>query len=166
MRLVQNWTVTADPSAVAPARHRALAHARSWGYLFDPVQAQMLELLVSEMVTNAILYGQPDDPANDPYVPIGIKGCTEGVLIIVRDHSHEGPSYTADPFADEHGWGVTIMQRLALDYGWFPLPDGKVVWALMGAERPLSREQRRITAIWARIRAARPQIRVHASALP
>jgi len=165
MRRAQNWTVTADPSAVAPARHRALAHARAWGYIFDDIQAQMFELLVSEMVTNAVLYGQTDS-TDDPHVSIGIQGHPEGVLIIVRDRSHEGPSYTADPYADEHGWGVTIMQRLALDYGWLPLVEGKAVWAVMGAERSRSREQWRIVAVLGRIRALRPQIRVHASALP
>ena len=161
----RHWTITAEPAAVAPARHRALAQARAWGYSFNDVQAQMLELLVSEMVTNAILYGQPDS-VEDPHVPIGMQARPEGVLIIVRDRSDDAPSYTEDPFAEEHGWGVTIMQRLALDYGWFPVAGGKAVWALVQADRTLSREQRRLLSLLTHVHSLRPQIRIHATASP
>jgi anti-sigma regulatory factor (Ser/Thr protein kinase) len=161
----RHWIVTATPAAVAPARHRALAQARAWGFTFDDVAAQMLELLVSEMVTNAVTYGQPEG-IDDPHVPIGMEARPDGVLIIVRDRSHQGPSYTQDPFGEEHGWGVTIMQSLAQGCGWFPLADGKAVWAFVEADRATSREQRRIAGLLAHVRSLRPQIRVHATASP
>jgi len=154
-----HWTIPATNAAVGPARDRVLALALSWRYRLDEVEQQMLLLLVSEMVTNACLYGRAAGDSN-PRIAIGMKPSKGGILVVVRDHSRTAPSHlTADP-GDEHGRGVSIMQELAASSGWFPVADGKEVYAVMAAARIPSRAQRR-AALLGRLRAMRPRLRVH-----
>lgn len=154
------WKIPATSAVVGPARHRALAQALSWCYRLDEVGRQMLKLLVSEMVGNALLHGLPDgDP--DAHIAIGMEPVTGGIMVVVHDHSRTPPSHLmAEPMDDEHGRGVPIMQELAYSNGWFPTPDGKAVFAIMAAVRAPGRAQRR-AALLDRIRAIRPRIRVH-----
>jgi len=155
-----HWSIAAVPAAVGPARDLALAHALTWRYRLDETGQQMLRLLVSEMVTNALLYGQPnDDPDPNPTIAIGMEARPSGILVIVRDHSSDPPDHLNPSLDDVHGRGVSIMQELASSTGWFPTDDGKAVYAIMAADRVPTREQQRAALLLARIRAMkRPRV--------
>ncbi len=51
------------PRLVAIARNRIAAQVRAWGTVLDPATADTLDLLVSELVTNAVLH--PDGLLHD-----------------------------------------------------------------------------------------------------
>jgi anti-sigma regulatory factor (Ser/Thr protein kinase) len=156
----ERWSIAAVPAAVGPARDLALAHALAWRYRLDETGQQMLKLLVSEMVTNALLYGLPDaDP--DPTIDIAMEARPGGILFTVRDHSSAPPDHLNPTADDVHGRGMSIMQELAASTGWFPTADGKAVYAIMAADRVPTRQQQRAALLLARIRAIAPRPRVY-----
>lgn len=139
-----------DPSAVAgtascalPARYEAVRSARQFtrGTLdhweleerFDDIQ-----LVVSELVTNALRHALPADTPReeDPPVRLHLMRWTTRLVCAVRDPSRESP-VTRDPddFAAESGRGLFLVDSFSDGWGWHPLSTplgGKVVWALFG----------------------------------
>lgn len=89
------------------------AHATS---LLEPAV-----LLVSEMVTNAVLHGGP---------PLVVEvDCDEVSLQVrVRDGGAGLPLARTAADDDEGGRGMALLSLLSHDWGVEPDPDGKVVW--------------------------------------
>jgi PAS domain S-box-containing protein len=114
---VCSWTLDARPARVGDARGLARQTLSAWGLsrLSDTV-----ELLVSELVTNALRHGAGD---------IGLRMIRAGSLLCeVRDDGHDLPALcNAGPTA-ENGRGLQLVTALADRWGSQRTPTGKVVW--------------------------------------
>jgi anti-sigma regulatory factor (Ser/Thr protein kinase) len=104
----------AHPIQVSACRHSVLEKLRAWR---TPVRLEDVELLVSEIVTNAILHGAPLNNA-EAYVVVELEETAEGLLVRVRDSGSEWKPKAADP-ADlmESGRGLLLVGKLAESWG-------------------------------------------------
>jgi anti-sigma regulatory factor (Ser/Thr protein kinase) len=103
--------------SVRTARCFALSAA---GDLVEDDRRQTLELLVSEIVTNAIIHARTG---------CIVVLCRLGprVRVEVEDGSRQVPYMKAD--ADQRGgWGIRLLAMLAHDWGVDRRPGGKSVW--------------------------------------
>ncbi|MET9384779.1 SpoIIE family protein phosphatase [Streptomyces sp. NPDC002928] len=116
------WALPSDPAVVADARAQATRQLAIWG-LEDA--AFITELVVSELVTNAIRYGA---------VPIGLRLIRDQTLICeVSDASSTAPHLRRARTYDEGGRGLQLVARLTQGWGTRQTPHGKTIWA----EQPL-----------------------------
>ncbi|MFE1836418.1 SpoIIE family protein phosphatase [Streptomyces sviceus] len=115
---VATWDVAPDPAAVAGARRSALRQVEAWG-LTDAVF--VTELIVSELITNAIRYAQP---------PIQLRLIYDETLICeVSDASSTAPHMRRARTYDEGGRGLLLVAQLTQRWGTRPTPTGKTIWA-------------------------------------
>ncbi|MFI6112733.1 ATP-binding protein [Kitasatospora sp. NPDC051164] len=156
------WFLASTPATVGVARHRAVAQLRAWGYQFDPDTASTLALLVSEVVTNAVLHGKGD------FLTIAVVARGEEVFVEVLDASNVAPSPRAAAPGDEGGRGMFLVEALASAWGIQPTPRGKAVWLTYTLpEQPVpARGRRRADLLAQLIRRARPRIYVGMSPAP
>lgn len=114
--------VPSDPAAVAEVRATVTRRLTEWG-LED--LAFTTELILSELVTNAIRYGG---------TPIRVRVLRDRSLICeVFDGSNTAPHLRYAAMTDEGGRGLFLVAQLAERWGTRYLPGGKVIWA----EQPL-----------------------------
>ncbi|RZS90004.1 PAS domain S-box-containing protein [Motilibacter rhizosphaerae] len=113
-----------DPAAVAPARAAFAEALRRWG-LHDDDAATVGELLVSEVVTNAIRYARGE-------VGLTVRLGERAVHVEVEDADTRIPRLRHATLEDEGGRGLALVQALARSWGARPLPAGKVVWFALG----------------------------------
>ena len=128
-------TLGALPSAVTCARLHARLVLAEWG--LKPL-AETTELLVSELVTNAVRAsaGLVARHLGLPVVQLWLSADREGVLIEVWDADERMPvRQRPDPEAD-HGRGLLLVEALSEDYGAYRPAGypGKIVWASCGAD--------------------------------
>lgn len=115
---VANWDVAFDPAAIAGARAEATGKLAAWG-LRD--EAFTVELVVSELVTNAIRYGRP---------PIRLRIIRDSVLICeVSDASSTAPHMRRARTFDEGGRGLLLVAQFAARWGTRHHAGGKTIWA-------------------------------------
>ena len=118
-----------DPDAPSRGRQAATEVLDGWGCA--PAVREDLLLVVSELVTNAVVHGA------EPIVVTMVRA-PERVRVEVTDGATESSPHTNPrPRADaENGRGLSVVTRLALAWGWRATPgSGKTVWA----ELPLKR---------------------------
>ncbi|MFE5793265.1 SpoIIE family protein phosphatase [Streptomyces sp. NPDC056503] len=116
---VAEWEVPGELSAVAPVRHAAMERVREWDLGVDPLT---VELVVSELVTNAVRHGAP------PYALRLLRG--ESTLTVeVRDGAATAPHLRHAKAGDEGGRGLHICATLADAWGVRYEEKGKTVWA-------------------------------------
>jgi len=112
-------TLRAEPEQVAEARRLVAGYLRDRG----EEDGEVAVLLVSELVTNAILYG---------HGPLELRAHTEGsaLRIEVRDQEPASPPVLrADAELTEIGGrGLQLVDTLADRLGWSTEDEGKVVW--------------------------------------
>ncbi|WP_409474297.1 SpoIIE family protein phosphatase [Streptomyces sp. HC307] len=119
---VAAWDVPSDPAAVAEVRASVIRRLTEWG-LEDLTFTT--ELILSELVTNAIRYGGS---------PIRVRVLRDRSLICeVFDSSSTAPHLRYAAMTDEGGRGLFLVAQLAERWGTRYLPGGKVIWA----EQPL-----------------------------
>ncbi|MFF4347607.1 SpoIIE family protein phosphatase [Streptomyces sp. NPDC001530] len=119
---VAAWSVPSDPAIVADARAQASRQLAIWGL---EEAAYVTELVVSELVTNAIRYGE---------VPIGLRLIRDRTLICeVSDASSTAPHLRRARIYDEGGRGLHMVAQLTQGWGTRQTPTGKTIWA----EQPL-----------------------------
>ncbi|MFD7714178.1 ATP-binding protein, partial [Streptomyces sp. NPDC059786] len=119
---VADWDVPADPAAVGDVRAAVTARLTEWG-LED--MTFTTELVLSELVTNAIRYGGS---------PIRVRIIRDRALICeVSDSSNTSPHLRYAASTDEGGRGLFLVAQLAERWGTRYTPAGKVIWA----EQPL-----------------------------
>ncbi len=112
------WDVPADPAMVATARQHATDQLTSWG--LDEA-AFVTELVVSELVTNAIRYGG---------APIQLRLIRDRALICeVSDASSTSPHLRRARTYDEGGRGLLLVAQLTQRWGTRPSGTGKTIWA-------------------------------------
>ncbi|OIJ98509.1 hypothetical protein BIV23_29585 [Streptomyces monashensis] len=115
---VASWNLPADPAAVATARRRAARQLSIWG-LRDA--ADSTELIVSELVTNAIRHAHP---------PIQLRLIHDTALICeVSDASSTTPHLRRARVLDEGGRGLFLVGQVAERWGTRHTATGKTVWA-------------------------------------
>ncbi|GAA3038085.1 SpoIIE family protein phosphatase [Streptomyces glomeratus] len=119
---VATWDVPADPAQVAAARQQAIERLARWGL---EETAFVTELVVSELVTNAIRYGGP---------PIQLRLIRDRSLICeVSDGSSTSPHLRRAHAFDEGGRGLLLVAQLTQRWGSRQTDEGKTIWA----EQPL-----------------------------
>ncbi|MEV0174599.1 SpoIIE family protein phosphatase [Streptomyces sp. NPDC050803] len=122
---VAEWEVPSDPAAVAKVRASVSRQLTEWG-LEEP--AFTTELILSELVTNAIRYGGD---------PIRVRVLRDRTLICeVYDSSSTSPHLRYAAMTDEGGRGLFLVAQLAERWGTRYTAAGKVIWA----EQALPRE--------------------------
>ncbi|GGJ38978.1 SpoIIE family protein phosphatase [Streptomyces brasiliensis] len=115
---VVSWDVPVDPAAVADLRTRATEQVVAWGC---PELAMTTELIVSELVTNAIRYATP---------PIRLRVIHDSRLTCeVADASSTAPRLRHARSTDEGGRGLFLVAQLAHRWGARYEGGGKVIWA-------------------------------------
>ncbi|MET7730076.1 SpoIIE family protein phosphatase [Streptomyces sp. NPDC005402] len=115
---VAAWALPSDPSIVADARAQATRQLTAWGL---QEAAFVTELVVSELVTNAIRYGA---------VPIGLRLIRDRTLICeVSDASNTAPHLRRARTYDEGGRGLHMVAQLTQGWGTRQTPMGKTIWA-------------------------------------
>ncbi|MFC9057701.1 ATP-binding protein, partial [Streptomyces sp. NPDC057074] len=114
---VATWEFPADPSAVAAARQAAAGQLAAWG--LDEVSFTT-ELVVSELVTNAVRYAGG---------PIGLRLIRENVLVCeVNDPSNTQPRLRRARWSDEGGRGLFLIAQLTTRWGSRYTRNGKTIW--------------------------------------
>ncbi|WP_435846888.1 SpoIIE family protein phosphatase [Streptomyces griseofuscus] len=112
------WEFPADPAIVADARKATLRQLTAWG--LDDL-AIATELVVSELVTNAIRYAGG---------PIGLRLIHDHVLICeVTDPSNTQPRLRRARWTDEGGRGLFLVAQLTARWGSRYDQSGKTIWA-------------------------------------
>jgi anti-sigma regulatory factor (Ser/Thr protein kinase) len=93
--------------------------------------ADTVMLLVSELVTNAVMHTRSGAPGGS--VTLALCPGASGVLVQVRDDGGASvPSVTPVPAdrgaAAEHGYGLLLVDALADSWGTLASPEGRVTW--------------------------------------
>jgi PAS domain S-box-containing protein len=115
---IASWDLPADPAVVADARARAARQLAVWG--LEEVTFTT-ELLVSELVTNAIRHAQQ---------PIQLRIILDGDLSCeVFDGSNSAPQLRRADRYDEGGRGLMLVAQLADRWGTRHTSSGKIIWA-------------------------------------
>ncbi|MFI2303585.1 ATP-binding protein [Actinacidiphila glaucinigra] len=115
---VAAWPLGDDTTAVATARAFVRDRLAVWGA--DEDTAFNTELIVSELVTNAIRYGSP---------PMRLRLINDRMLTCeVRDTSPASPHLLHARTVDEGGRGLFIIAQLADMWGTRYAEDGKTIW--------------------------------------
>ena len=92
------------------------------------------ELVVSELVTNALRHGVPTARrrASDHCVRLRLLAQAPFVMCMVADPGHGIPVLQDSDLAAESGRGLTVVEACCVRWGWHLLDEGgKVVWALL-----------------------------------
>ncbi|TXS19857.1 GAF domain-containing protein [Streptomyces sp. ms191] len=119
---VARWEFPTDPAAVAGARTVVTEQLAAWG--LDEI-GFTTELIVSELVTNAIRYTKG---------PVGLRLIRDTSLICeVSDPSNTQPRLRRARITDEGGRGLFLVAQLAGRWGSRYGPEGKTIWT----EQPL-----------------------------
>lgn len=130
------FVLPANEAVVAPTRRRVLAVIRSWGrHLGDEIE-DVLQLIVSELVTNAVLHGRGS------LVSVGLYLRDDRLLISVYDASGRPPSAGSPDDHSESGRGLILVGALASRHGWEPTPRGKRCWAELELPKPKTASHR------------------------
>ncbi|QMV22682.1 SpoIIE family protein phosphatase [Streptomyces sp. SCUT-3] len=119
---VATWDLPADPAVVADARRLVSRRLAAWEL---EEAAFTTELVVSELVTNAIRHASP---------PIQLRLIKDTTLICeVSDASSTAPHLRRARTFDEGGRGLLLVAQLTQRWGTRQTPTGKTIWA----EQPL-----------------------------
>jgi anti-sigma regulatory factor (Ser/Thr protein kinase) len=106
-----------DANAPSIARHRTAAAV---DHLLSDRRRADLALLVSEVVSNAVLHGEGD-------IMLIVGTHSDLVRIEVRDGNPELPQTTASTGA-HGGFGLRLLSQLSATWGVDRRDDGKAVW--------------------------------------
>jgi len=112
------WDLAADPAIVGQARRSVHDQLDEWGLAEASFVA---ELVVSELVTNAIRYGAE---------PIQLRLIHDHALICeVSDGNPTSPHLRRARSFDEGGRGLLLVAQLTSNWGTRHTPQGKTIWA-------------------------------------
>ncbi|MFF9685907.1 SpoIIE family protein phosphatase [Streptomyces sp. NPDC014623] len=113
------WELPYDRTAPATARRLASETLADWHLEGDTGDAT--ELIVSELVTNAVRYGRP---------PVKLRLILDrGLTCEIRDGSTTAPYMKYAGAVDEGGRGLFIISQLANLWGTRYAAEGKTVWS-------------------------------------
>jgi anti-sigma regulatory factor (Ser/Thr protein kinase) len=124
--------VASDPEQVGITRClvRAGLEYRGLGHY-----ASDAEVVVSELVTNAIQHASSTDPTSDKIgVTLMRVWDEEAISIVVTDSSSVSPAKRKTTAASDRGRGLQIVEALSARWGWHHEQRGKAVFAILGKE--------------------------------
>jgi PAS domain S-box-containing protein len=111
------WDLETDYPVVAEARRLATARLQEWGL---EEAAFVTELVVSELVTNALRYGM---------APIQLRLIHDRTLICeVSDANSTSPHLRRARIFDEGGRGLMLVAQLTTKWGTRHTATGKTIW--------------------------------------
>ncbi|WP_435057101.1 SpoIIE family protein phosphatase [Streptomyces sp. bgisy060] len=115
---VAQWDVPFDPSEVGSVRSLAAERLEEWGL---QELAFTTELILSELITNALRYGA---------APVRVRLLYDRTLTCeVWDGSSTAPHLRYATTTDEGGRGLFLVAQLSEHWGTRYVPEGKVIWA-------------------------------------
>ncbi|MGW4817479.1 SpoIIE family protein phosphatase [Streptomyces sp. NPDC004227] len=138
---VADWDVPSDPAAVAPVRGACGRQLQAWG--LEDIQFTA-ELILSELITNAIRYGTQ---------PIHVRLLRDRDLICeVSDGSSTSPHLRRAETTDEGGRGLFLVAQFAQGWGTRYTPHGKIIWTELplrtGAAEPIEQPSEILLDQW------------------
>ncbi|MFJ4847657.1 SpoIIE family protein phosphatase [Streptomyces sp. NPDC088733] len=114
---VAEWQLSLDPSDVGRARALTRAQLAEWGL---EGLGELTELLVSELVTNALRAASHE---------VSLRLMRVGKLLVeVSDDDHNLPQLRRADADDEEGRGLALVSNLSRRWGTSRKAVGKVVW--------------------------------------
>ncbi len=121
---VASWDLATDPAAVAGARNLVGRQLSAWGL---EALRFTTELVVSELVTNAIRHGSG---------PITLRLIRQDAALIceVSDTGSTAPHLRHARTTDEGGRGLLIVAQLTRRWGTRYTANGKIIWAEQGQQ--------------------------------
>ncbi|GAA3778483.1 SpoIIE family protein phosphatase [Streptomyces chiangmaiensis] len=115
---VATWPLGYDTAAAGTARAHVRSQLTEWK--IDEATSDTAQLIVSELVTNAVRYGSP---------PLELRLIRDHMLTCeVHDNSATAPRVCHARAFDEGGRGLFITAHLAHKWGYRYTSDGKIVW--------------------------------------
>lgn len=123
---VAEWDVPSDPALVAGIRADVTYRLEEWGM---EELTFSTELVISELVTNAIRYGTD---------PIGLRLLRDRSVLIceVADGSSTSPHLRRAAATDEGGRGLFLVAQFTQRWGTRYMPRGKVIWTEQSLHSP------------------------------
>ncbi|MCS0638398.1 ATP-binding protein [Streptomyces sp. LP05-1] len=119
------------------ARRFATATLGTWSL---PGLVPDLEVVVSELVTNAVRHALGAAPDREPECPVwlGLFRSPGRLVCMVTDPSTRPPRPCSPDEAAEGGRGLALVGALSESWSWsLTPPRGKAVWATLPAPAPL-----------------------------
>jgi serine phosphatase RsbU (regulator of sigma subunit)/PAS domain-containing protein len=123
---VAEWDVPSDPAVVAGIRADVTRRLETWGL---EEMAFTTELVISELVTNAIRYG------SDP-VQLRMLNDRNSLICEVADGSSTSPHLRQAATTDEGGRGLFLVAQFAQRWGTRYMARGKVIWTEQSLHGP------------------------------
>ncbi|MFE1825405.1 SpoIIE family protein phosphatase [Streptomyces yangpuensis] len=117
---IATWDLPPDPSLVADIRGAATRRLAEWG--LDELSFAA-ELMLSELVTNAVRYG------SEPIQVRLIHDHDRALICEVSDGSSTAPHLRRAATTDEGGRGLFLVAQLSQAWGARYTTRGKVIWA-------------------------------------
>ncbi|WP_329598756.1 ATP-binding protein [Streptomyces pseudovenezuelae] len=120
-RPTYGFTVAAAVEAVPSARRQVTVLVGKLGFPISDETVETVELLASEVITNAVLYAAaPCD--------VAVTRTDERLRVEVTDTDSSLPSAVGARPDDEHGRGFLLVDALADAWGVRPEHPGKTTW--------------------------------------
>jgi anti-sigma regulatory factor (Ser/Thr protein kinase) len=116
---VPHADLTLPPDTLSPRRARRFVAETLTGA--TPTVSEVISLLVSEMVTNAVLHARTD-------VRVSIERGADVIRVEVADESPRSPTVRQFSNAAATGRGLHLVDQLADRWGSEVRGRGKVVW--------------------------------------
>jgi PAS domain S-box-containing protein len=120
------FVVGDTPGTVATARHWVRRIVTGWELV--PERCDDAELVVGELVTNALLHGAAP-------VEVRLRHSRDSLLIEVSDTAVFLPRRLRPDLEDEHGRGLLLVTQVAARWGVRPTPAGKAVWCVLATSQ-------------------------------
>jgi hypothetical protein len=137
--VVSYFALATLASAPFWARKQAQAALRSWE--IRPETIQTAELLVSELVTNAVKFSRPesasappghDAPETTDLISLVLRYLTGRVIVEVGDSDPRPPIVTDAGHDAVSGRGLMLVQALSKEWGhYLPPSGGKIVYCVL-----------------------------------
>jgi anti-sigma regulatory factor (Ser/Thr protein kinase) len=121
----------AHPESVKTGRDFTRVTLGLWGMT---ALTDLAELVVSELVTNALRHGIPSARCivSEYCVRLRLLAQAPFVMCMVTDPGHGIPVLRDSDLDAECGRGLTVVEACCVRWGWHLLDEGgKVVWALL-----------------------------------
>ncbi|MFD7406127.1 SpoIIE family protein phosphatase [Streptomyces sp. NPDC059866] len=116
----ETWTVWRLPEAVRHARRFTRRTLRAWGVTEE---ADAVQLVVSELVTNALVH-------TDGQVRLDLTLVNSRLRVAVADTSPRSPVRpTSIGWEATGGRGLLLVEAMSADWGTVPVSGGKQVWS-------------------------------------
>jgi anti-sigma regulatory factor (Ser/Thr protein kinase) len=108
-------------SSVRLSRQWSVGRARAFGA--SDATAHVVELLTSEVVTNAVKYGHVSDE-----IDVDLEHTEHTLTVSVSDDNPVPPEVLETAPTRVGGQGMHVVAQLAQSWGWCPRRGGKRVW--------------------------------------